>query len=253
MSILTRSIGISVANNYASGVAWSPASLPGLNSWFRADSNVTLATGKVSAIGDKSGAAVLSSLSQATAGAQPLFVASGINALADITWGTSTALGGNQTLLGSTALTLACIFKTSQATLGRLWGMSYNGYDYGFEINRVAGALSFFINGANFADSNSTTLNNNLAHVAIATWSTVDNTGRLYIDGTTAATSTLTAAGSIVHTSTDENAAGASLDSGNAPFTGYVGNMPEWLSSNAVPSAGDLNNLWTYLRGRAGI
>lgn len=226
-----------------------PSSMAGLNSWFRADSNVTFNGSKVASIGDKSGAGVLPSLS-ASGAQQPTFLPSGIGGLPDIQWSSVTGLVGSSALLGTTGVSLFAIIQTTDATADRIvWGMRYALFHYSFDLNRTSNLLSYTTFNSTIAYS-AAAINDGAPHFVVSTWSTSDNTARLYVDG--ALQSTVTSASVITNPATDYNAAGCGSIGPGTIVGSYTGQMPEWGSFSRALTAAEVATLTTYGKNQIG-
>lgn len=237
--------------------AWSPASLPGLVLWLRASAGVTLNGSTISAMADQSGAGIITSFAQATASAQPTFIAaggSGINGKADISWSPSTATGiyGTTASLFTTAGTWATAFKTTTSQTDRtMCGARFNNYHFDLSTDTVNGGqylarANTSVSGTVVHKSTSTALNDGAVHTLIAVWTGATLT--LYVDGAAqaappACTGTLVSPA----TNNDPNCWGGAINAAGLVSNQWVGQSPEYIVAHQAASAGDVANLHTYL------
>lgn len=210
----------------------------------------------ISAYADQSSAGI-STYTQATSAQRPTYKASGINGFPDISYSGSTWFIGSITPLGTTALTIAAIFKsTNVAAETTIFGMfdNQNHYDISLETSGKIKAKFGTPTGATAALSNASLADGN-PHVAIATWSTADNTVRLYIDGVLQ-TTTGTNANTIAAGSNDVTAIGAeasTTNTGASTFGKFIGEIADTIAYSNVPISGDLTKITNYLRAMAGV
>ncbi len=241
--------------------AWDPDVLGSCTSWYCADSNVTQAANAISSIGDKSSAGA-AALTTSVVNNKPVYVAAGgagINGRADITCPASPSKGlvGDGTRLGTTAITMWMIYKVlnGRTAVSGYWGMQYNSYHYALTVNAVASDTKVsLVTDANVRATSDSAVNNGNPHCCMATWSTADNTSRMYSDSTTVSATTGTTT-SIPAAGSDKNAAFCHAQAVDAaPDTPAVSSsMPEWGSFNAVLSSGDRAKLMGYMKSQAGI
>ena len=255
--------GLLIGGRRSSGSAFTPASLAGLTSWFRADlGHAPVSDGtELSSLLDQSGAGVLPSIATFGANHGPTFVASGINGKPDMDWssGASTVLAGSSptAILGTTGVTLFAVVRTTNTAAGRIYGMQYNAFHYLLAVNYSGGlgdGIASYLT-ADFTEARSDApINDGNPHVVIGCWSTSDNTGRIYVDGPVAAATTAASATQPAPGGGDVNAAGAGSD-GASVFQTYTGRLPEFGSYlralDGVPA--DLAALLGYLKAEYGV
>lgn len=234
--------------------AFTPLSIAGLTSWFRADLGMTLSGADVTTWDDQSAAGILPTLTPLLA--SPQYVASGINGNPDLNYtaASTQSLKGSTTVLGTTAVALFGIFKSSGIGIYLLWGMQYNFYHHAVFMNYSganAGKLSL-LDGSGVEIQSPATYNNGAPHVFVGTYTSVGGAMALYVDDGASPVVTGTGSGAIANAALDKNAVGGST--GAAASDRYFnGSIPEVGSYNVVPSGPDIISLVNYLKTRAGI
>lgn len=229
----------------------TPAQIFGANLvlWARADLGVTLNGSTVAAWADQSGAG--NNLAQGTGAAQPTFLASGINGLADMQYSGGQFLIGTATDIVTTALTAAIIMKTSTlANADQPFGKGEATTQWLF-AGATAGKIRLSIGGGNNAISDNA-VNDNAVHYVTGRWASAVSGGliTLSVDGVDQAT-TSTFVGTI--SGIDKNGTGSEISSADAGASFYTGQLPEVVLANVLASAAQLAALNAYLKSRAGL
>jgi len=234
----------SFAGAGGSAPAFVPTDISGCVLWLQSNLGVTHTT-TVSAWADQSSAGN----NYAAGVAQPNYSATGWNGTKpDITYTGAEILDGSTSLLSASALTIAILFKTTQAPGGdvTLFGMRYNAFHYSFDLTS-AKKLRCYLNGA-ISESNAV-LNDGAAHVAIATWDKTLTSGSVdfYIDGTLQ--TTIGTDVSDIVANNDKNAIGGEARQGSADAPQFAGSLPLVIAYSKKLSAGERSNVNSYMSG----
>lgn len=230
-----------------------PIDIPNATTWFRADLGMTLSGSDVSTWADQSMAGIAPTMTPLNA--SPQYEASGINGLPDLTFdGMTQSLVGTSSILGTTAITLFGIFKTSSTTTQFIWGMQYNDYHYSIFINTDVGhpGQLFFFDGAAHSIISPASVADGLPHVFIATYDSGTGDMNLYIDNGITPVATGTGSGVIGNGVADLNAIGSSTGA-SANDRIFNGSIAEVGSYSVAIGSSDIIALMNYLKDRAGI
>lgn len=237
-------------NKRAFNQSKSPKEIKGLNSWFRSTLQALNIGGLVSNWNDLSHSNLLPKLEQSDNSLQPTFITNGINNLPTIQGSGTQALVGSITPLGTTAITMFVIFKTTTSTQSTLFGMGYSQDAYKFRIDTSGILRSYITSSGNNASSN-TSVNDGSSHIAIATWDNSDGYILLYIDGLLQSTSVIEMG--VITTIGDANAVMAGALDNNILNEQFSGDIQEAGSYGRKITAKEVVGLSHYMARRAGI